>query len=69
MQQSTLMISPNGIAHIQLTVRDLAASRAFYRKLLHETLGMATRASDLVLWPPSGHANRSGKKEALNGSN
>jgi catechol 2,3-dioxygenase-like lactoylglutathione lyase family enzyme len=28
-------------AHIQLTVRDLAASRAFYRKLLHETLGMA----------------------------
>ena len=35
------MISPNGIAHIQLTVRDLAASRAFYRKLLHETLGMA----------------------------
>src|SRR5262245_11596638 len=35
------MISPNGIAHIQLTVRDLAASREFYRKLLHETLGMA----------------------------
>ena len=35
------MISPNGIAHIQLTVGDVGASRAFYRKLLHETLGMA----------------------------
>lgn len=34
------MISPNGIAHIQLTVRDVAASRPFYFKLLHETLGM-----------------------------
>jgi catechol 2,3-dioxygenase-like lactoylglutathione lyase family enzyme len=35
------MISPNGIAHIQLTVRDVASSRPFYHKLLHETLGMA----------------------------
>ena len=35
------MISPNGIAHIQLTVGDVSASRAFYHKLLHETLGMA----------------------------
>lgn len=35
------MISPNGIAHIQLTVCDVAASRPFYYKLLHETFGMA----------------------------
>jgi catechol 2,3-dioxygenase-like lactoylglutathione lyase family enzyme len=35
------MISPNGIAHIQLTVRDVAASRQFYHKLLHETFGVA----------------------------
>jgi catechol-2,3-dioxygenase len=35
------MISPNGIAHIQLTVRDVAVSRPFYYKLLHETFGMA----------------------------
>ena len=35
------MISPNGIAHIQLSVRDVAASRPFYYKLLHETFGMA----------------------------
>jgi catechol 2,3-dioxygenase-like lactoylglutathione lyase family enzyme len=35
------MISPNGIAHIQLTVRDVAASRPFYYKLLHETFGMS----------------------------
>ena len=35
------MISPNGIAHIQLTVRDVAASRPFYYRLLHETFGMA----------------------------
>ncbi|WP_395647025.1 VOC family protein [Terricaulis sp.] len=34
------MISPNGIAHIQLTVRDVAVSRPFYFRLLHETLGM-----------------------------
>jgi len=35
------MISPNDIAHIQLTVRDVAASRPFYYQLLHETFGMA----------------------------
>src|SRR5690242_6630563 len=35
------MIEANGIAHIQLTVRDVAASRPFYHALLHETLGMA----------------------------
>lgn len=35
------MISPNGIAHIQLTVRDVDASRPFYYRLLHETFGMA----------------------------
>jgi catechol 2,3-dioxygenase-like lactoylglutathione lyase family enzyme len=34
------MIDVNGIAHIQLTVRDVAASRGFYHHLLHETLGM-----------------------------
>lgn len=34
------MIDPNGIAHIQLTVRDVAASRPFYYRLLHETFGM-----------------------------
>ncbi len=35
------MISPNGIAHIQLTVRDVAASRPLYHRLLVETFGMA----------------------------
>jgi len=34
------MIDPNGIAHIQLTVRDVAVSRPFYYMLLHETFGM-----------------------------
>lgn len=34
------MISPNGIAHIQLTVRDVEASRPFYHRLCVETLGM-----------------------------
>lgn len=34
------MIEPNGIAHIQLTVRDVAASRPFYDMLLHKTFGM-----------------------------
>ncbi|MBI5941773.1 MAG: VOC family protein [Caulobacterales bacterium] len=34
------MIDPNGIAHIQLTVRDVARSRPFYHRLLHETFGM-----------------------------
>lgn len=35
------MISPNGIAHIQLTVRDVAASRPFYHRLLVETFGVS----------------------------
>lgn len=35
------MIDPNGIAHIQLTVRSVPRSRAFYHRLLHETFGMA----------------------------
>ena len=35
------MIDANGIAHIQLTVRDVVASRPFYYALLHEALGMA----------------------------
>lgn len=34
------MIDVNGIAHIQLTVRDVTASRDFYHRLLHETFGM-----------------------------
>lgn len=34
------MIDPNGIAHIQLTVRDVARSRPFYEMLLHRTFGM-----------------------------
>jgi catechol 2,3-dioxygenase-like lactoylglutathione lyase family enzyme len=34
------MIDANGIAHIQLTVRDVGASRSFYHHLLHETFGM-----------------------------
>jgi catechol 2,3-dioxygenase-like lactoylglutathione lyase family enzyme len=34
------MINPNGIAHIQLTVRSVARSRPFYHRLLHETFGM-----------------------------
>jgi catechol 2,3-dioxygenase-like lactoylglutathione lyase family enzyme len=37
------MIDVNGIAHIQLTVRDVAASRDFYHRLLHETFGMAVQ--------------------------
>ena len=40
------MIDPNGIAHIQLTVRDVARSRAFYRMLLHETFGMTIQYDD-----------------------
>lgn len=34
------MIDPNGIAHIQLSVRDVARSRPFYYRLLHQTFGM-----------------------------
>jgi catechol 2,3-dioxygenase-like lactoylglutathione lyase family enzyme len=37
------MIEANGIAHIQLTVRSVAESRAFYHRLLHETLGMGVQ--------------------------
>ena len=37
------MISPNGIAHIQLTVRDVARSRPFYHRLLIETFDMAVQ--------------------------
>lgn len=37
------MIDPNGIAHIQLTVRDVTASRPFYYRLLHETFGMTVQ--------------------------
>ena len=40
------MIDPNGIAHIQLTVRDVARSRSFYRMLLHETFGMTIQYDD-----------------------
>jgi len=39
--QENIMIDINGIAHIQLTVRDVARSKPFYRRLLHETFGMA----------------------------
>ena len=35
------MISPNGIAHIQLTVRDVRRSRPFYHRLLVDTFGMS----------------------------
>lgn len=35
------MIDINGIAHIQLSVRDFAACRAFYFALCHETFGMS----------------------------
>ena len=34
------MIDLNGIAHIQLTVRDVERSRPFYFRLLHELFGM-----------------------------
>jgi catechol 2,3-dioxygenase-like lactoylglutathione lyase family enzyme len=34
------MIDVNGIAHIQLTVRNVARSRPFYYRLLHEAFGM-----------------------------
>ena len=40
------MIDPNGIAHIQLTVRNLARSRSFYYMLLHETFGMTIQYDD-----------------------
>lgn len=34
------MIDINGIAHIQLTVREIRRSRDFYYRLLHEIFGM-----------------------------
>lgn len=34
------MIDLNGIAHVQLSVRDFPVSRDFYRWLLHDTFGM-----------------------------
>ncbi|MDB5483544.1 MAG: hypothetical protein JWO83_4597 [Caulobacteraceae bacterium] len=34
------MIDINGIAHVQLSVRDFQASREFYYWLLHKTFGM-----------------------------
>ena len=37
------MIDLNGIAHIQLTVRDVARSRPFYHRLLHELFGMTVQ--------------------------
>ena len=40
------MIDINGIAHIQLSVRDLARSRAFYHALLVETFGMRVQYDD-----------------------
>ncbi len=40
------MIDLNGIAHIQLSVRDLERSRPFYRKLLHDVFGMVVQYDD-----------------------
>ena len=40
------MIDVNGIAHVQLTVRDVARSRPFYHRLLHEILGMVVQYDD-----------------------
>jgi catechol 2,3-dioxygenase-like lactoylglutathione lyase family enzyme len=40
------MIDVNGIAHIQLSVRDLARSRPFYHRLLHEVFGMVIQYDD-----------------------
>ena len=40
------MIDPNGIAHIQLSVKDLKRSRAHYHALLHETFGMTIQYDD-----------------------
>ncbi len=37
------MIDVNGIAHVQLSVTDFAASRDFYFFLLHETFGMTVQ--------------------------
>lgn len=40
------MIDLNGIAHIQLNVRDVARSRPFYFRLLHELFGMVIQYDD-----------------------
>ena len=40
------MIDLNGIAHVQLTVRDVPRSRPFYYMLLHETFGMSIQYDD-----------------------
>jgi catechol 2,3-dioxygenase-like lactoylglutathione lyase family enzyme len=40
------MIDLNGIAHVQLTVRDVARSRPFYFRLLHELFGMVIQYDD-----------------------
>ncbi|MBI1212722.1 MAG: VOC family protein [Alphaproteobacteria bacterium] len=37
------MIDPNGIAHIQLSVRNVERSKPFYYMLLHETFGMTVQ--------------------------
>lgn len=37
------MIDINGIAHVQLSVADFAASREFYRWLLHDLFGMTVQ--------------------------
>ena len=57
------MISPNGIAHIQLTVRDLGVSRSFYRKLLHDTLGMTIQYDHPEVFYCTGVAVRSAPPE------
>ncbi len=35
-----MKIDPTGIAHIQLTVRNVERSRPFYYRILHEAFGM-----------------------------
>ncbi len=42
-QQPGLPVSVNGIAHIQLSVRDLPRAKAFYRALLVENFGMTVQ--------------------------
>jgi hypothetical protein len=39
------MISPNGIAHIQLTVRGVVSSRPFYHHPLVETFAESARVT------------------------
>jgi catechol 2,3-dioxygenase-like lactoylglutathione lyase family enzyme len=40
------MIDLNGIAHVQLSVRDFARSRPFYYHLLHKLFGMTIQYDD-----------------------